>query len=92
MKVHELKTDQYVYELEVTGQKEFMYRVNDRNFEAGDVVHSRETQYSGEDMKENGYLLEYTGREMLALITIVFNGPFYTLPAGSCIMGFKKLI
>lgn len=91
MRIHILKTDPEIYDDERAGIKPFMFRVNDRGFEVGDIVVSRKTAYTGDDMCENGAPLVFTGDVMLAEITYIFEGPFYTLPAGSVIMGYRPL-
>lgn len=90
MNAHILKTDPKIYDDEVSGSKPFMFRVNDRAFEVGDVVVSRKTVNTGEEMRK-GAPLNFTGDIMVAEITYVFSGPFYTLPEGSVIMAYKTL-
>ena len=90
MQTHIVKTDPLVFMHELNGSKPFMFRVNDRNYQVGDRIISQCTRFTGEEMKA-GKPLEYTGDIMICEITYIFNGPFYTLSEGSCIMAFKHL-
>jgi len=90
-KIHILKTDPAIFALERSGKKNFMVRYNDRNFAVGDIVISRETDYSGEQMLEGDKPLVYTGEIMIMEITYIFPGPFYTLPAKTVIMSYREI-
>lgn len=73
MKEHELKTDPLVFEATWTGAKTFEIRFNDREFAVGDILVLRETESSGQAMKE-GAALVYTGRELRREVTHVLGG------------------
>jgi hypothetical protein len=91
MKVHELKTDPEVWEAVDCGEKTFEVRNNDRNFQVGDIIHSRQTAYSGNAMKNEGFPLIYTGDEHLLKITYILHGPFYELSENGVIMSVVKI-
>ena len=65
--IHELKTWPDFYKAIEDGRKTFEFRINDRGFQAGDVLHLREW-----DPKDN-YLSShnYTGKTMLVDVTYV---------------------
>lgn len=74
MTIHELKSDPHMFTAVWDGLKTCEIRYNDRGYVAGDKILLRETRYTGHDMSE-GAPLEYTGREIMKLITHVFRGP-----------------
>ncbi len=90
MKTHILKTDPEIFDLERSGEKPYMFRKDDRNYEVGDTIVSRRTKFSGTDMAK-GTPLIYTGAVMVVEITHILHGPFYTLPEDSCIITFKEI-
>lgn len=81
MTVHELKTDPEVFDATWSAQKRCEIRYDDRGFCAGDILHLRETRYSGQSMRE-GAPLEYTGREVKVLVLHILQGPRYGLEDG----------
>jgi len=85
MATHELKTDPEVFEESEKGRKRFEIRFNDRDYQVGDMLHIRETKYSGAQMT-NGAPLEYTGREDWMKVRYILRGPAYGLEAGWVIM------
>lgn len=86
MKTHELKTDPEVFQPSVEGVKPWEIRFDDRGYEVGDRLRLRETQYSGDDMKD-GKPLIYTGRELIVKVDYVLHGhPAYGIDDGWCIM------
>lgn len=88
MKIHELKTDPIPFSDVYSGLKTFEIRKDDRHFQVGDVLHCRETLYSGAAMKTNSPLL-YTGRELLAEVSCVLRG--YGLVDGWVVMSINVL-
>lgn len=82
---HNLKTDPKVFEQSLLGNKPWEIRFNDRDFQDGDIVYLEETSYSGQEMKEEGKPLEYTGRYIKGVIDYVLHGPSYGLEDGWCI-------
>jgi hypothetical protein len=63
-RVHELKTWPEYYDHLVDGSKTFEFRLNDRGFKVGDVLHLREWEQP---------LARYTGREMYRRVTYMLN-------------------
>lgn len=61
-------------------------RVNDRNFQVGDILLLEETRYSATEMRMQGKPLEYTGQVFNVKVSHVLYGPWYGLPDGMCIM------
>jgi hypothetical protein len=82
VKIHELKTWPVYFEAMRAGYKTFEYRLNDRDFQPGDILALREytpTQPDGNSTES------YTGRTMRVRVTyIVLECP--GLPPGYCIM------
>lgn len=87
---HFVKTDPEVFDAEKSGIKPFMFRKNDRGYKVGDIIVSQKTRHTGVEMSE-GYPLIYTKDILVAEITYIFSGPFYTLPEGSVIIAFKVM-
>ena len=65
VKVHELKIKHHYCIQIVVGAKSFEIRNNDRNFEAGDILHLKEIH------DETG---EYTGFEMFVRVVYIHSG------------------
>lgn len=82
-KQHELKTDPLLFEESWTKNKPFEIRLNDRDFQVGDVLILLETEHSGEDMVA-GKPLIYTGRKLIREITYILEG--YGLKEGWVVM------
>jgi hypothetical protein len=85
MHQHELKTDPAVFEAVMSGAKTHEIRLNDRNFDVGDVLLLRETIYTGAEMAKGAELL-YTGRETRRTVSHIQTG--YGLVDGWCILSF----
>ena len=62
------------------GSKRFEYRVDDRGYRVGDILHLRE-YVPGDD----GCGGQYSGREVTTMITYILNTGF-GLPFGYCVM------
>jgi len=88
MAFHELKTDSEAFKPVLKGKKTFEIRFNDRNFQVGDFLLLKETQFSDAEMKL-GERLEYTGANCLVKVTHVLLGPIYGLQEGWCILSVK---
>jgi len=86
MNQHELKTDPIPFEAAIQGNKPFELRLNDRDYQVGDIVILNETQFSCEEMAE-GSPLVFTGRSLKRIITDVREG--YGLKDGYCVLGLK---
>jgi len=84
--IHELKTDPEVFEAVIDGSLTHNIRLNDRGFAVGDLLHLRETAWTGQQMKE-GSELRYTGRVTLREISHILTG--YGLAEGWCTLSFR---
>jgi hypothetical protein len=83
--IHELKTDPDVFEAVMSGRKTHEIRFNDRNFQVGDILHLRETRYTGQEMTgPEPRPLEFTGRELVMQVSHVLEG--YGLQPGWVIL------
>lgn len=87
MATHELKTDPETFAASIRGDRPFEIRLDDRGFMPCDLLVLRETQFSGEDMR-NGMPLVYTGRVLSRFVTSKETG--YGLQAGWCILGVRN--
>ena len=85
MKLHELKIKREYYEAILFGKKTFELRKNDRDYQAGDLIHFVNldgTIYIEETCEEkNVYQITY----------ILKDVPEYGLDKNYCILGIKKL-
>ena len=72
MALHILKTDPCVFLVSWEGVKNFEIRYGDRNFKVGDTLLLKETEFSGEEMK-NGKPLVYTGRTINSEVNYILN-------------------
>jgi hypothetical protein len=88
--IHKLKTDPGPFTDMWDQKKKFEMRINDRNFQVGDVLVLEETRFTGQEM-ETGKQLEYTGRVIYALIEYFMTGPAYGLTDGWLLMGIKEI-
>lgn len=84
MKTHELKTDPEPFTASFRGNKMYEIRLDDRNFQPGDLLVLRETLHTGEDMA-NGLPLVYTGRVLSRIVTEKRTN--YGVKDGWCILG-----
>lgn len=80
-----LKTDASVFQETVAGRKLFEIRVDDRQYQCGDVLRLRETVHSGAEVAA-GQPLQYTGEEVLRRVVGVFEGGRYGLAQGLVIL------
>lgn len=87
--VHFLKTDPDVFQAAMDGIKPWEMRLDDRGYQAGDVLCLKETRSTGEQMNA-GAPLEYTGRDLTLKVVYVMRGPVYGLREGWCIMTTKR--
>lgn len=85
---HELKTDPEVFEAVWSGSKTHEIRKDDRDFQVGDALYLRETEFTGLQM-HMGKPLVYTGREVRRTVSHVLTG--YGLQDGWCILSFAPL-
>ena len=88
MREIELKTDKYSFELTLSGKKPWEIRLNDRDYQDGDILILKETVYTGEEMRSGASLI-YTGRTIRATVMDVFYGAIYGLLIGWVIMTVK---
>lgn len=89
MTTHVLKKDPEVFQATVDGNKPYEIRLDDRNYQVGDILHVKETLHSGESMKLDGAPLIYTGREYTVEVTYILRG--YGLNPDWVIMSFKGI-
>ena len=87
-KEHVLKTDHVVFQDVLDGNKTFEIRFNDRDYQVGDLVILKETEFTGEQMK-SGQPLVYTGREIQKRISYILSG--YGLHEGWVILGIQDI-
>lgn len=87
MVIHSLKTDPKVFELSISGKKNYELRLNDRGFKVGQTVHLNETVYSADEMHDLGCDVEYSGRHLFADIVSIVDG--YGLQDGWVILGLE---
>jgi len=90
MTVHELKTDDTVFQAVWRGDKTYEIRVNDRDYKIGDQLVLMETVYPGKAMKKNAPLL-FSGRQIVAVVTHILYGPVYGLAQDWCIMSIRVI-
>jgi hypothetical protein len=88
MNTHNLKTDNAVFVLSYAGSKQYEIRLNDRNFNIGDILILEETKYSGKEMRAYGKPLVYTGRQLMRKVDHVLDG--YGLMPGWVILSVSK--
>lgn len=84
---HELKTDPEVFQASFWGKRDYEIRYNDRDYQVGDTLILRETEFSGEEMKQ-GKPLRYTGLKMTRTICHVLTG--YGLQDGWVILAVNS--
>lgn len=85
---HELKKDPAVFDASWTGLKTFEIRLNDRNYQIGDILILKETKFTGEEMKK-GEPLIYTGRQLTKRVNYILSG--YGLSDGWVIMSTSSI-
>jgi len=88
---HELKTWPEYFQAIVEGRKPFEYRLNDRDFKVGDVLHLREWVPPAEDDELDARGGHYTGRELRQVVTYILDdrlGP--TMRQGFVVMGIAS--
>lgn len=76
---HELNTDHDVFQLQVDGIKNCEIRLADRDFQVGDLLVLKETEFTGEQMKLQDYPLVYTGRTWEVEVVAMVHGEKYGL-------------
>lgn len=89
--IHELKTDPDVFQSTHNGEKTFEIRLDDRNYCVGDGLLLRETQHTGQEMRDGSPLI-YTGRALLVDVLYVLPGPIYGLMDGWCVMSIRPTV
>lgn len=89
MKVHELKTDPEAFYAIESGSKKFELRKNDRDFQVGDLLILRRTDYSAAQMIL-GKPLVYSGVACVREVLYVLRGPCYGLEKGLAILSIGE--
>lgn len=82
MRTHDVKLLPPFFDAVLSGQKTFEIRLNDRDYQEGDLLYLRE--YSKRDSK-------YTGRVLSAEIGFVYKGFEYGLKEGYCVFSLLKV-
>lgn len=77
MKIHEIKCWPIAFEALRNGSKPWEYRLNDRDYEPGDILWLREWDPTAES---------YTGRHLTMMVGHTVYGPIYGIPDGFCVM------
>ena len=91
MKNHKLKTDSGVFWPVARGEKKFEIRLNDRDFQVGDLLILQETRFTGEEIR-GGAPLEYTGFEIEVMVRHILYGSIYGLKKGWVIMSIEERV
>jgi ParB family chromosome partitioning protein len=76
-KTHNLKLDPVIFDEVLAGRKTFEYRINDRDYQPGDLIHLEEFDRATQ---------KYSGRALTFDAGFILYGPDYGLPAGTCII------
>lgn len=83
---HELKTWLNAFESVMTGVKTAEYRKNDRDYNIGDVLTLREWDPGAPTPEGSG---QYTGREVMVIVTHILRGPQFEVPEGYAVMSIR---
>jgi hypothetical protein len=86
--LHELKTDPEVFDAVAERRKTHEIRYNDRGFAVGDTLVLRKTRFTGDQMREHGWPLDYVGKPLYRTVTHVLEG--YGLLPGWVILSIKR--
>jgi len=81
MMKHYLKIESQYFDSILSDEKAFEIRKNDRGYKTGDKLILCE-------IDENNFR---TGRQIIAIITYIINGPIYGLKSGFCILSIVCL-
>lgn len=81
MTVHKLKTWSEYFQAVDKGDKSFELRVNDRNFQNGDILLLQEWN------EDTGF----TGNEITVVVTYLLEGGIFGLEEGYVIMSFQRI-
>lgn len=88
-KEHHLKTDKEYFQSSKTGFKYFEVRLDDRDFDLGDMIILHETEYTGEQMKRGKPLLYTQSQPLEFIITYILRGPKFGIQKGFCVLSVK---
>lgn len=90
---HELKTDPDPFQAVWDRKKKFEIRYNDRDFQVGDTLLLKETEFSGQQMKGNPdtFPLRWTARKIEVVVEYIMHGPVYGLDFNWCIMSVMEV-
>ena len=94
MRIHHLKAWPSSYRPLSLGLKTAEYRRNDRGFRIGDTLCLEEwipegNEYELQEAEADAY--GYTGREQLAKITHIIEGPDFGIPEGYALLSIQRL-
>lgn len=74
---HVLKCDPDIFQNIWDQKQTFEFRLKDRDYKEGDFIISRETRFTGEEMKK-GMPLDYSGRYICSEIVGVLNSNHFS--------------
>lgn len=84
MSTHQLKCWPAPFQALLDGIKTFEWRLNDRDYEVGDILNLREW-----DPEANDGQGRYTHREVKRLVTYILRGPKFGMPEEYVVMSVK---
>lgn len=84
MKIHDIKAQPKSFQDLWDDLKTHEVRINDRGYEAGDLLLIREIASPGSPV--------FTGRIIVAFVTNLTSGGSFGLPANLCVMSVKTLL
>lgn len=101
-KTHDLKCHPEPFQALLDGTKTGEFRLNDRNYEVGDILHQREYIPGGTKVFARFTNLtqtidsfhgesRYTGRSVDHLVTHIVKGPAFGIPDGYCMMSLQPI-
>lgn len=89
MKSHYLKTNAEYFDAVKSGEKTFELRINDRNFQIGDLLILMRTDPGACAQKYDDII---PGERLLKTISYIFDGGKFGLEKGYCILGLKPVL
>jgi hypothetical protein len=87
--IHELKTWPGPFQAVLDGTKRHEIRVNDRNYQIGDVLWLREWAEPNDPRHDLREFPGYLGRELHVRVTYITAGGQWGLPRNLCVMSIE---